>query len=409
MLTTGLLIFATLASAAQQITYDSYMQRVIENNTAAVAQAMNIDIARASLRSSKTYNDPTLSVEYANNEDWDKELGQSIAANLSSTFTFGVRRAGIRLAQKELQATTAVFNDYMRNLHADATLAYLRHIRAKELLRIATNRESYMQQLAHSDSLRYLRGEIAKTVWIETRLAAGLTRNTRLQAEADLHNTAVELGYYMGSFEGIETIEAAGTLDKAAGTLDKAENYINQALANRADLIAATSRVEIAEAERRLGQALRRTDLQLSIGAEYNKADPSFTKLMVGAAIPLKISSLNRGARLMEEAKIRQAQESLADTRMLITGEVLQAYNNCRIANRQKETFTQGIIQETAELLQSKRKAYQMGEISFVDFIETERSDNMMQEEYINSLYESAAGFVELRRSVGVTILTTEQ
>lgn len=409
MLTTGLLIFATLASAAQQITYDSYMQRVIENNTAAVAQAMNIDIARASLRSSKTYNDPTLSVEYANNEDWDKELGQSIAANLSSTFTFGVRRAGIRLAQKELQATTAVFNDYMRNLHADATLAYLRHIRAKELLRIATNRESYMQQLAHSDSLRYLRGEIAKTVWIETRLAAGLTRNTRLQAEADLHNTAVELGYYMGSFEGIETIEAAGTLDKAAGTLDKAENYINQALANRADLIAATSRVEIAEAERRLGQALRRTDLQLSIGAEYNKADPSFTKLMVGAAIPLKISSLNRGARLMEEAKIRQVQESLADTRMLITGEVLQAYNNCRIANRQKETFTQGIIQETAELLQSKRKAYQMGEISFVDFIETERSDNMMQEEYINSLYESAAGFVELRRSVGVTILTTEQ
>lgn len=408
ILTTALLLLTTLAGSAQQITYDSYMQRVMQNNTAAVAQAMNIDIAREELRSSKRYNDPTLSLQYANNEDWDKELGQSIAANLGCTFTFGVRRAGIRLAQKELQATTAVFNDYMRNLHADATLAYLRHIRAKELLRIAESREEYMQQLALSDSLRYLRGEIAKTAWIETRLAAGLTHNTRLQAEAQMRNTAVELGYYMGSFEGIETLEAAGTLDKAAGTLESPESYIDKALANRADIIAACDRVEIAEAERKLGRALRRTDLQLSVGAEYNKADPTFTKLMVGAAIPLKFSNLNRGARLKEQAKIKQAQESLADTRMMVTGEVLQAYNDCLAANKQKATFTRGMMNETAELLNSKRKAYQMGEISFVDFIETERSDNMMQEEYINALYQSAAGFVELERSVGVTIKTAE-
>ena len=187
-------IAATVTATAQELTYDSYMQRVLENNTAIVAEAMNIDIAQAALKNSKVYNDPTLSVQYANNEDWNTDLGQSIAANLSRTFTLGVRRAGIRLADKELQATTAVFNDYMRNFHADATLAYLRHIRAKELQKIAANRESYMQQLAQSDSLRYIRGEIAKTVWIESRLAAGLTRNGRLQADAELRNSAIELG-----------------------------------------------------------------------------------------------------------------------------------------------------------------------------------------------------------------------
>ena len=187
-------IAATVTATAQELTYDSYMQRVLENNTAIVAEAMNIDIAQAALKNSKVYNDPTLSVQYANNEDWNTDLGQSIAANLSRTFTLGVRRAGIRLADKELQATTAVFNDYTRNFHADATLAYLRHIRAKELQKIAANRESYMQQLAQSDSLRYIRGEIAKTVWIESRLAAGLTRNGRLQSEAELRNSAIELG-----------------------------------------------------------------------------------------------------------------------------------------------------------------------------------------------------------------------
>lgn len=398
-----LTIAATLPAIAQELTYESYMQRVLENNTAVVAEAMNINIARSALKSSKVYNDPTLSVQYANNEDWNTDLGQSIAANLSRTFTFGVRRAGIRLAGKELQATTAVFNDYMRNFHADATLAYLRHIRAKELLKIASNRESYMQQLAHSDSLRYSRGEIAKTVWIESRLAAGLTRNGRLQAEAELHNSAIELGYYMGNLDGAGSIEASGTLERATVPLNTPDSYIKQALSNRADIIAAVSRVDIANAQKKLNSARRRIELELSIGAEYNKADPSFTKLMVGAAIPLKFSNLNSGARTMDKTKVQQAEGELADTRMLVQSEVMQAYNNCCIANKQQETFTQGMMNDTAELLQSKRKAYQMGEISFVDFIETERSDNMMQEEYINSLYNSAASYVELQRCVGVT------
>ncbi len=398
-----LTIAATLAATAQELTYESYMQRVLENNTAVVAEAMNIDIAQAALKNSKVYNDPTLSVQYANNEDWNTDLGESIAANLSRTFTFGVRRAGIRLADKELRATVAVFNDYIRNFHADATLAYLRHIRAKELLKIATNRESYMQQLAHSDSLRYTRGEIAKTVWIESRLAAGLTRNGRLQAEAELLNSAIELGYYMGKLDGSEQVVAAGTLESATAPLESPDSYIKQALSNRADLLAAVSRVDIANAEKRLNSARRRIELELSVGAEYNKADPSFTKLMVGAAIPLRFSNLNSGARTMDKVKVQQARSELADTRMLVQSEVMQAYNNCRIADKQKETFTQGMMQETAELLQSKRKAYQMGEISFVDFIETERSDNMMQEEYINSLYNSAASYVELQRSIGIT------
>lgn len=400
-------IAATFTATAQELTYDSYMQRVLENNTAIVAEAMNIDIAQAALKNSKVYNDPTLSVQYANNEDWNTDLGQSIAANLSRTFTLGVRRAGIRLADKELQATTAVFNDYMRNFHADATLAYLRHIRAKELQKIAANRESYMQQLAQSDSLRYTRGEIAKTVWIESRLAAGLTRNGRLQADAELRNSSIELGYYMGTLDGSEEIVAEGTLESATAPLESPDRYIKQALANRADLLVAVSRVDVANAEKRLNSARRRIELELSIGAEYNKADPSFTKLMVGVAIPLRFSNLNSGARAMDRAKVQQAEGELADTRMLVQSEVMQAYNNCRIAGKQKETFTQGMMQETAELLQSKRKAYQMGEISFVDFIETERSDNMMQEEYINSLYNSAASYVELQRCIGITAEST--
>lgn len=67
----------------------------------------------------------------------------------------------------------------------------------------------------------------------------------------------------------------------------------------------------------------------------------------------------------------------------------------------QIETFTAGMLAETAELLASKRRAYEQGEISFVEFIETERSENMMQEEFIEAIYNKAACWVELQRSIG--------
>lgn len=397
------LALSSLTAEAQQLTYEEYMQRVLSDNTALVARSMEIEIAQANVKSSKVYNDPSLSVEYGNNEDWNKDLGQSIAAQLSRKFTFGVRKAGIRLAEKEQAATTAVFNNYLCNFHADATIAYLDHLRARAIMETAVKREEFMKDLASGDSLRFIRGDIAKSVWIESRLAAGLAHNERLAAEADYRNTSIALGYYMGNLADADKITIAGSLDKSATPLEALDSYIESAFANRADLTAALSNIEIAEAEKRLNSARRRIDLQLSLGAEYNKSEPSFTKLKVGASVPLKFSNLNRGARAMEKAKVEQAQHAASDTRLKIESEVMQAYSNCLTATRQAETFTKVMIKETAELLESKRKAYRIGEISFVEFIETERSDNMMQEAYINALYDCAVSRVELLRSIGTT------
>lgn len=395
------IILGAIAAKAQSLTYDHYMESVLSNNTALVARNMNIDIAKAAVTGSKVFNDPSLGVEYTNNEDWSKNLGQSIAAQLSHTFTFGVRSAGISLAKKELEATKAVLYDYIRNLHAEASTAYLQNLRAKYLLETACKREEYMAQLAQSDSVRFIRGEIAKTAWIETRLAAGLARNERLSAEAEYRNSAIRLGYYMGNLSNAQHITAEGTLEGESAQLESIDTYITRALEHRADLFAAIKGVEVAEAEKRLNSARRRIDLELSLGAEYNFADPSFTHLVVGAAIPLKFSNINKGARNIDRAKVEKANREVADTRLQIESEIMQAYSNCIIAEEQTKTFTRGLLNETAELLASKRKAYEQGEISFVEFIETERSENMMQEEYINALYNKAACWVELQKCVG--------
>lgn len=405
-----------LHAMAQQLTYEAYMQHVLDNNTAVVARSLDIDIAQAALQSSKVYNDPVLSLEYGNNEDWDKKLGQSIAAQLSRTFTFGVRKAGIRLAEKELNAMKTVFNDYMRNFNADATIAYIQCLKAASLLETASEREKYMTQMAHNDSLRFVRGEIAKTTWIETRLAAGLVRNERIVAETELRNSIVVLGYYMGNFSDVQMLSVGGDLENCTIQLQPLSAYIDNALSNRADLHAAINNVDIAEAQKRLNAARRRVDVQLSIGAEYNKgahrdtpAEPSFTKWMIGASLPLKFSNLNGGARAMDRAKVQQAEQSLADMRMQVQSEVMQAYNDYVAAEMQVKTFTHGLLEETKEMLTAKRNAYQTGEISFIEFIEAERSENLMQTEYVEALYNRAVSLVELQKSIGNSFVTEQE
>ena len=143
-----LTLIATTATA-QEISYGEYMQRVMEGNIALTAKRLDIDIADAHLKGSKTFNDPTLAVTYTNNEDWSKKLGQGIEVELSRTFMFGVRKNRINMADSERRLTAALFEEYMRNFRADATLAYLEHLKANMLLAEAKEIKKYMNLKAH--------------------------------------------------------------------------------------------------------------------------------------------------------------------------------------------------------------------------------------------------------------------
>lgn len=405
---TAIAIVAAFAhSTAQNISYGQYMEQVIANNITLTAQRLNIEIASLKVEASKVHNDPTLAVTYSSNEDWDKKLGDAIEGELSRTFTFGVRKSGIRVAENEQAQTLALFEEYMRNFRADATIAYLEHIRARTLLTLKTENEHNLRHVAHNDSIRYSKGDIAKSDWQESRLAAGLAHNSRLAAEAEVKNTAIKMGYYMGDLKDAGHIIGNGTLEINEPPAPM-ESYIERAINNRADLQAALCRVDIAEATRKFNAARRRTDLNIKIAAEHNRGarvngerEPSFTTVKAGVAIPLKFSNLNKGARAADRLLVQQAQQEAEDARMQVQSDVMQAYNDYIYAILQTETFTNQMIQETTEMVNSKRKAYESGDISFLEYISTEQHKNEMNNEYVAALFEKAVKWVELQRAVG--------
>lgn len=400
-----LLILAIIATTAtaQEISYGEYMQRVMDGNIALTAKRLDIEIADARLVGSKTHNDPTLAVTYSNNEDWSKKLGQGIEVELSRTFTFGVRKNRILMTDSERKLTVALLEEYMRNFRADATLAYLEHLRAFLLLEENIGILADLEEIASNDSIRFLRGEIAESSWLESRMAMGIARNAMLEAEAECNNTAIKLGYFMGNLDRAENLRGSGTLElgEEAAPL---EHYIENALTHRADIIVALGRADVAEAVKKFNKAQRRPELNVVLGATYNIARPDFATLKAGIAVPLKFSNLNKGARIADEILTRQANIEVEEARLLVQADVMQAYNNFLYAVKQTGTFSGKMLQDMRRIVESKKRAYELGEIPFMDYLIVERDESEMRRQYIDALHGKAAAWVELQRATGFSL-----
>ena len=392
-----------MQAVAQNISYTEYMERVFKENISLTAKSLDLDIADAGVTNSKVFNDPTLAVSYTNNEDWSKGLGQGIEVELGKRFTFGVRRERMNIAESERKQTIALFEEYIRNFRADATIAYLEHLRAGMIHAEAIEVYNSLNEVATNDSIRFIKGDIAESDWLESRMAQGVARNEVLDTEAKLCNTAIMMGYYMNSLASAENLRGTGTLE-INGEPAPIQEYINTALERRPDIVVALERADMAKARARFNNAQRRPELDINIGATYNFSNPDFTTLKAGIAVPLKFSSLNKGARIIDATVAHQTEIEVSEARLLVETEVMQAYHSFSFTVKQAETFSSDMLNDMRKVVENKRKAYELGEIPFLDYLIVQRNENEMRHQYIDALFNKAVAWVELQRSTGLVL-----
>ena len=207
----------------------------------------------------------------------------------------------------------------------------------------------------------------------------------------------------MGDINGAASLDGAGTLERNEAVMSL-EQYTRTALEHRADIVVALGNADIAVAAQKFNKAQRRPELDIVLGATYNIADPNFTTIKAGVAMPLKFSNLNKGARLQDELLVKQANVEIEEARLMVAAEVMQAYNNLEYATRQSETFSTAMLGDMRQVVESKRKAYEMGEIPFLDYLMVQRNESEMRGEYIGALFGKAVAWVELQRAVGIEL-----
>lgn len=390
------------------ISYRRYMEKVYAGNLELAAEKLNVGVAAAELTAAKVFNDPNLSVSYANNEDHTLQMGQSVEVELSKTFTFGKRGAGIALARSEKELSEALLADYLRNLRADATVVYLEALKQYELYGVKQNAYENIRTLAESDSIRFTLGQIREVDAVQSQVEAGVLHNELLQAAADLENAYSALNFLTGTAVQDTLYHPAG-LQPTPARRFVLDDLLKKAVDGRTDLVAALKNKEVADRALKVARRDRNTDVDLSVAVSRNNRvrneeapAPPFTGVTAGIAVPLKFSNFNKGA--VRAARFRQQQAELAYQQAVlqVQTEVVQAYRAYRSLSLQTARYEDGLLEQAKVVMDGKIYSYQRGEVSLLEVLDAQRTYDEVQAQYIETRYNYTVALVELERSAGI-------
>jgi cobalt-zinc-cadmium efflux system outer membrane protein len=390
------------------LTYHAYMEKVVEGNKTFAAEKLNVNVSEAELVAAKVFNDASLSVEYGYNDDKRMQMGQSVAVELSKTFTFGKRSANINLAQSQKELDAALLEDYFHSLRAEATLAYFDALKQVELYKVKEDACKQIRQLAASDSLKFILGEIGETDALQTKLEAGVASNELLQAATELHNACSVLGIWTGTFQQSTLYQPVGALHLPVHNFDSSI-LLQTALENRADLAAALKNIDVARKALKATLRERNTDLDMSVGYNINTEvkneiapAPKFNGVTVGISIPLKFSNTNKGAVRAAGLRMKQAELNCQQAEIEVQSSVMQCLRYYNSLEQQVSRYNNGMLQDAKSVLDGKIYSYNRGETSLLEVLDAQRTYDDIRTGYIETLYNTSAALVMLERSIGI-------
>lgn len=390
----------------QELDYRTFMGQVMEHNLSYAAAKLDRSISEADLSAAKKFTDPTLSAEYGNNSDWDIAMGQSLSFELGKTISFGKRAARIEVARHNLDASDAGLRLFALDLRAEATLAFIDALLARDLVQIGQQNAQHMLSLYRSDSLRHATGELSEIDVMQTRLEANIAQQDYLALLVDYRNALIQLDQLMGS-PAVSTQSVAGQL----GTPLKHYNLQDLLLAAdtlRLDILQGRHLALASQSELKQTRRERLPDIDLALGVNYNTRvhneeapAPEFFGYTVGVSIPLPFSNLNRGDIRASQFKAQQAGLQTEILRRQAQAEITKAYNNYHSALNRLTDYNTVIISNAQQVLEGKMYAYQRGETSLLEVINAQHTYNELRQAYSECLHSCLAAWVELERCAG--------
>ncbi|MDR2765250.1 MAG: TolC family protein [Tannerella sp.] len=398
----------TPAKTLRPMDYGTYMEQVWKQHPGYAAEKLKVSVAEAGAQVARVFNDPQLSVEYADNDERRLQMGRSVSVELGKTFSFGKRNARIDLAESEKELNESLLEDYFHRLRAGATLAWFEALKQAALHAVRENSCENIRRLAEADSIRFALGKITDVDALQSRLEAEKASAGLLQSHAEQLNACEALSVWTGVFDPHILPNPAGALHPQVRAYDT-DALLQTALENRADLAAALKNVEVARKALQVVRRERNTDVDLAIGYNYNTEvrneiapAPAFNGLTLGIAVPLKFSNANKGALRAAELRRQQAELDYRQAELEIQTAVMQSLRTYFAQLEQVRRFETGMLDRAGAILQGKLYSYERGETSRLEALVAQQTYDDLHTAYIETVFNSLAALIELERNAGI-------
>lgn len=194
--------------------------------------------------------------------------------------------------------------------------------------------------------------------------------------------------------------KVSGKLDSHAVSLD-AEALIDRALAGHPWIQAAVNRLE-----QRRHTALSIKEQRFPDFALTGFEDSGLDGVNRGIGITLSIPLWNFKSSELAEAQSlsRMSERELGAARLELASEIRACVRRVRLAEKTLSIFTTALLRQVEESLAIAEASYREGEISLLDYLDSQRTYNSVLGDYYEALFNWNVEMAALERAAGVTI-----
>ena len=331
-----------------------------QSGAVAVARARATETEAAVAAAAVRYRDnPVLDVAAG-----PRRTGASRAADvdigLSQQFeTGGQRRARIDAAAAAVMRAQALVGEAARDSVFRAAAAFFRAIAATERARVAEQAETVSGDVLAATERRFAAGDIAA-------IDLNLARIERARSGAALRAARADRLRAIGELHALLRLPA-GAVVELRGDLDAAPvpaaDSLRQSIAGRAGFAALEAETREADAELRLGRALRRPDVGVRVGYEREGAD---TVVLGGLTVTLPVFARGQGTTAAAAARRSRASLELELGRQAALAELEAALAVHAERLAAVEELTAQALPGLADNESLARASYDAGELSLL-------------------------------------------
>ena len=391
---------------SKSYTLEELLAFTLEHNPEVLAAKAEIDMARGELIAAGLLPNPKIEFTGRNQRIPEGDLsGFNYDVNLSQEIPLGGKIGHRkRVAQLKLEKAQLDFQNVVRLKTAEVKKAFyavLFNQRRQELIKEILEVNKTILDIANK---RYKAGDIplmgVNLASIE--LQRTTTESLNLQNELSQANfeLLMALGVILdsGGSSGVEGLKVEGTLSKEQIQFNLTE-LIRFALANRPDYKSLQVAVKAAEADISLARAEGVPNIE--VGGTFERELGNERRIGGFVSIPLPLFNRNQGEIAKSLSRKDQASLELAALRNRIEQEVRIGFAKVETGKKNLDVFQRGLIQLVRENLELNRKAFQAGEIEFLEVARAEEDFIRTNTLFLEALYNYNLALIELETAMG--------
>ncbi len=398
-----LFLFPLLIQSAEKKEFGLHeiIDLALTNNPLLSAKKSEVAARKASYEAAKRLANPELGFSVGRAKAYDEDLerntgGISLSQYVENPFK---RHHRIQVYAKDWEA--ALFDQDTLILEMTFTIKnlYFDILRLKSIQELAQKNLDSIQKIHQLIEKRAKLGEIKELEAIKLYVESLKAQRELNQIQTDLLLTKEKLNQYLGNMLPPD-FSTLGSLEfKKTGIEETAA--LQKALDTHPRLKEKETRVEQANSQWSYVKWQRFPDFKLS-GFSQRELDGRNTGIGISLNIPLW-SFKSKEIREAENLT-RMEEEELRALRLEITTEIKAALNRLDLSEQSLQIFHQGLLIQAEESLKIAEISYTQGEISLIDYLDSQRTYNSILNDYQDSLYRWNADKAALEKAIGEEI-----